>query len=61
MSTAASKSRPGALALAPPAGRQGPGTIVEGLLDAIDLMVVRLVARGLPGDWRAAGVGRGSL
>jgi uncharacterized protein (DUF58 family) len=48
------------LALAPPPGRQGPGAIVEGLLDAIDLMVVRLVARGLPGDWRAAGVGRGT-
>jgi uncharacterized protein (DUF58 family) len=60
MSPAASKSKPAALALEPPAGRQGPGTIVEGLLDAIDLMVVRLVARGLPGDWRAAGVGRGT-
>jgi uncharacterized protein (DUF58 family) len=57
MSATASKQR---LALEPPAGRQGPGTIVEGLLDAIDLMVVRLVARGLPGDWRAAGVGRGT-
>jgi uncharacterized protein (DUF58 family) len=34
--------------------------IVEGLIDAIDLMVVRLIARGLPGDWRAAGVGRGT-
>lgn len=60
MNRAASKSRPAAPALEPPAGRQGPGTIVEGLLDAIDLMVVRLVARGLPGDWRAAGVGRGT-
>ena len=60
MSPAASKSRPASPALEPPAGRQGPGTIVEGLLDAIDLMVVRLVARGLPGDWRAAGVGRGT-
>ncbi len=46
--------------LAPPAGRQGPGQIVEGLLDAIDLLVVRLVARGLPGEWRAVGVGRGT-
>ncbi|MGZ4184641.1 MAG: DUF58 domain-containing protein [Solirubrobacteraceae bacterium] len=60
MSPAASKSQAALLALDPPAGRQGPGTIVEGLLDAIDLMVVRLVARGLPGDWRAAGVGRGT-
>ncbi len=49
-----------AAALHPPAGRQGPGTIVEGLLDAIDLLVVRLVARGLPGEWRAVGVGRGT-
>jgi uncharacterized protein (DUF58 family) len=57
MSATASKQR---LALEPPAGRQGPGTIVDGLLDAIDLLVVRLVARGLPGDWRAAGVGRGT-
>ncbi len=46
--------------LAPPDGRQGPGPIVEGLLDAIDLLVVRLVARGLPGEWRAVGVGRGT-
>jgi uncharacterized protein (DUF58 family) len=60
MSAAASKSQPARLALEPPAGRQGPGTIVEGLLDAIDLMVVRLVARGMPGDWRASGVGRGT-
>jgi uncharacterized protein (DUF58 family) len=60
MSPAASKSQSALEALDPPAGRQGPGTIVDGLLDAIDLMVVRLVARGLPGDWRAAGVGRGT-
>ncbi|MGZ4214917.1 MAG: DUF58 domain-containing protein [Solirubrobacteraceae bacterium] len=60
MSPAAPKSQPARLALEPPAGRQGPGTIVEGLIDAIDLMVGRLVARGLPGDWRAAGVGRGT-
>jgi uncharacterized protein (DUF58 family) len=60
MSPVASQRQPSRLALAPPPGRQGPGTIVEGLLDAIDLMVVRLVARGLPGDWRAAGVGRGT-
>jgi uncharacterized protein (DUF58 family) len=60
MSPAAFKSQPALQALDPPAGRQGPGTIVDGLLDAIDLMVVRLVARGLPGDWRAAGVGRGT-
>jgi uncharacterized protein (DUF58 family) len=60
MSPRGSQRQPSRLALAPPPGRQGPGTIVAGLLDAIDLMVVRLVARGLPGDWRAAGVGRGT-
>jgi uncharacterized protein (DUF58 family) len=60
MSPTARMSEASRLALAPPPGRQGPGAIVEGLLDAIDLMVVRLVARGLPGDWRAAGVGRGT-
>jgi uncharacterized protein (DUF58 family) len=46
--------------LAPPAGRQGPGPIVDGLVDALDLLVVRLVARGLPGEWRSVGVGRGT-
>jgi uncharacterized protein (DUF58 family) len=46
--------------LSPPAGRQGPGAIVDGLVDAIDLLVVRLVARGLPGEWRSTGVGRGT-
>ena len=60
MSPTARMSQASRLALAPPPGRQGPGAIVEGLLDAVDLMVVRLVARGLPGDWRAAGVGRGT-
>ena len=60
VSPGAVKRRPGSEILAPPPGRQGPGPIVEGLLDAIDLMVVRLIARGLPGDWRAAGVGRGT-
>src|ERR1700749_3021402 len=60
MSPAGSKSRPASPALAPPPGRQGPGAIVEGLLDAIDLMVVRLVARGLPRDWRAARVRPGT-
>jgi uncharacterized protein (DUF58 family) len=52
--------RPTGAELAPPDGRQGPGPIVEGLLDAIDLLVVRLVARGLPGEWRSVGVGRGT-
>ena len=58
--TGAAKSAPARPELAPPDGRQGPGPIVEGLLDAIDLLVVRLVARGLPGEWRSVGVGRGT-
>jgi uncharacterized protein (DUF58 family) len=54
------KRKPARPELAPPAGRQGPGPIVDGLVDAIDLLVVRLVARGLPGEWRSVGVGRGT-
>ncbi|MGH2850760.1 MAG: DUF58 domain-containing protein, partial [Solirubrobacteraceae bacterium] len=49
-----------AAALAPPAGRQGPGSIPHALVDAIDVLLVRLVAHSLPGDRRAAGVGRGT-
>jgi uncharacterized protein (DUF58 family) len=58
-SRSAKRTRPRSQ-LAPPAGRQGPGPIVDGLVDAIDLLVVRLVARGLPGEWRSVGVGRGT-
>jgi uncharacterized protein (DUF58 family) len=47
------------IALAPPAARQGPGPIVQALVDSIDVMISRLVARSLPGDRRAAGVGVG--
>ena len=54
------RPKPARPELAPPAGRQGPGPIVDGLVDAIDLLVVRLVARGLPGEWRSVGVGRGT-
>lgn len=46
-------------ALAPPAARQGPGPMPQALIDSIDVMISRLVARTLPGDRRAAGVGVG--
>jgi uncharacterized protein (DUF58 family) len=46
--------------LAPPAARQGPGPIAQPLIEALDLAVNRLVARTLPGDRRAAGVGLGT-
>jgi uncharacterized protein (DUF58 family) len=46
--------------LAPPAARQGPGPIAQPLVEALDLAVSRLVARTLPGDRRAAGVGLGT-
>ncbi len=45
--------------LEPPAARQGPGPLVKPLLDALDVAVQRLIARMLPGDRRAAGVGLG--
>jgi uncharacterized protein (DUF58 family) len=44
----------------PPAARQGPGPMVPALIEALDLAVNRLVARTLPGDRRAAGVGLGT-
>lgn len=46
--------------LAPPAARQGPGPLAQPLIEALDLAVSRLVARTLPGDRRAAGVGLGT-
>ncbi len=46
--------------LQPPAARQGPGPIVAQLIDALDVALNRLVARTLPGDRRAAGVGVGT-
>lgn len=45
--------------LAPPAARQGPGQLPQPLVDALEVGVNRLVARTLPGDRRAAGVGLG--
>jgi uncharacterized protein (DUF58 family) len=44
----------------PPDARQGPGPLAQPLIDALDLAVNRLVARTLPGDRRAAGVGLGT-
>ena len=46
--------------LRPPAARQGPGPIVQPLVEALDVGLSRLVARTLPGDRRAAGVGLGT-
>jgi uncharacterized protein (DUF58 family) len=45
--------------LEPPAARQGPGPLPQALVDALDVSVNRLVARTLPGDRRAAGIGLG--
>lgn len=49
-----------ATTLTPPAARQGPGPIAQSLIDSLDVAVSRLVARTLPGDRRAAGVGLGT-
>jgi uncharacterized protein (DUF58 family) len=46
--------------LQPPAARQGPGALPQPLIDALDVAVRRLIARMLPGDRRAAGVGAGT-
>jgi uncharacterized protein (DUF58 family) len=46
--------------LEPPAARQGPGALPQPLIEALDLAISRLVARMLPGDRRAAGVGAGT-
>ena len=43
-----------------PAGRQGPGSVPHGLLEALDLVVARRAAGALPGDRRAAGLGAGT-
>ena len=44
----------------PPAGRQGPGRMAQGLIDALGLGLVRRSGRGLPGDLRSASVGPGT-
>lgn len=46
--------------LAPPAARQGPGPLAAPLVEALDVVVSRLVARLAPGDRRATGVGAGT-
>ena len=46
--------------LEPPAARQGPGPIAQPVIEALDVAVNRLVARRLPGDRRASGVGIGT-
>jgi uncharacterized protein (DUF58 family) len=46
--------------LEPPAARQGPGPIAQPLIESLDVAVNRLVARRLPGDRRATGVGIGT-
>jgi uncharacterized protein (DUF58 family) len=46
--------------LQPPAARQGPGPLAPSLIEALDVAVNRLVARTLPGDRRAAGIGLGT-
>src|SRR5947199_4371706 len=47
-------------ALQPPAGRQGPGPLPAGLVDALDLAMARRAAGVLPGERRAPGVGAGT-
>jgi uncharacterized protein (DUF58 family) len=42
-----------------PAARQGPGPLPQPLVEALDVAITRLLARTLPGDRRAAGVGLG--
>jgi uncharacterized protein (DUF58 family) len=46
--------------LQPPAARQGPGPLPQPLIEALDVALSRLVARTLPGERRAAGVGPGT-
>jgi len=46
--------------LEPPAARQGPGPLPQPMIEALDLSIRRLVAKMLPGDRRAAGVGAGT-
>jgi uncharacterized protein (DUF58 family) len=45
--------------LEPPAARQGPGPLAQPLIERLDLALTRLVAKMLPGERRAAGVGAG--
>ena len=47
-------------ALTIPAARQGPGSVPQQVVDALDLVVARRTAGVMPGDRRAAGVGAGT-
>ena len=47
-------------AFVPPAGRQGPGPLPAGLVDALDLAMARRASGVLPGERRAPGVGAGT-
>src|ERR671928_2136201 len=47
-------------ALVRPAGRQGPGALPAGLVDALDLAIARRAAGVLPGERKAPGVGSGT-
>ena len=47
-------------ALTIPAARQGPGSVPQQVVDALDLVVGRRTAGVMPGDRRAAGVGTGT-
>lgn len=46
--------------LTPPAARQGPGPMPQGIVDALDVALVGRVHHSLLGDRRAAGVGAGT-
>jgi uncharacterized protein (DUF58 family) len=48
------------LALAPPAGRQGPGPVPGALVEALDLAFVRRAGGVSAGEHRGAGVGSGT-
>src|SRR4051795_5547662 len=47
-------------ALVSPAGRQGPGALPAGMVDALDLAMARRAAGVLPGERKAPGVGSGT-
>jgi uncharacterized protein (DUF58 family) len=47
-------------ALTPPAARQGPGPMPQGLIDALDLSLSHRISGSLAGDRHAIGVGAGT-
>jgi uncharacterized protein (DUF58 family) len=48
------------VALAPPAGRQGPGPVPGAMVEALDLAFVRWAGGVIAGEHRGAGVGSGT-